>query len=76
LSVAELRRRAKKTIDELSGAKLRFITDFLGYVKEGRSEDATKELLEIPGFIESFSRGKKDIRGGRATPWRKVRRDV
>jgi hypothetical protein len=28
-------------------------------------KDATQELLDIPGFIESFDRGQKDIAEGR-----------
>lgn len=76
MSTIELRRKAKKAIDQLSGQRLRFVSDFLAYVNDSRSDEATKELLEIPGFLESFGRGVKDIRAGRATHWRKVRRRV
>jgi hypothetical protein len=76
LSVIELRRRAKKTIDALSGDRLRFAAEFLNYVKERQSEEATRELLEIPGFLASFRRGSKDARAGRTISWRKVRQDV
>ncbi len=38
------------------------------------SEEATQELLEIPRFIESFERGKKDIAEGRVTPVEQLKR--
>ena len=43
-------------------------------VKE--SEEATQEVIGIPGFIESFERGKKDIAEGRVANWRTIRSDV
>jgi hypothetical protein len=72
----ELRRRAKKAIDELSGSQLRMMKDILDYVRDRPSKAATRDLLEIPGFMRSFRRGTQDIRAGRVTDWRKVRRDV
>lgn len=44
--------------------------------RQHRLNEATKELLQIPGFLESFARGTKDVRAGRVKPWRKIRRDV
>jgi hypothetical protein len=76
VSTIELRRRAKKTIDQLSEPHLRFVTDFLAYIKERQPEEATRELLDIPGFIEAFARGTQNVRTGRVRPWRKVRREV
>ena len=72
----ELRRQAKKMIDRLSGLPLRFATDFLTYVQERQPDEATKELLEMPGFAESHARGVKDASAGRTKNWRKVRGDV
>ena len=45
------------------------------------ADDATLELLSIPGFEASYARGMRDIKAGRTKPWRgigrrKVRRDV
>jgi len=76
MTTLELRRKAKNTIDELSSDRLKFVNEFLDYVKENGPRDATSELPRIPGFIESLRRGEKDFRNGRATNWRKVRRDV
>jgi hypothetical protein len=72
----ELRRRAKRTIDGLSGNRLRFVTDILDYVADRPAKDATLELLEIPAFLASFRRGVREVQAGKVTDWRKVRRDV
>lgn len=76
VNTTALRRQAKKTIDQLSGLPLRFAADFLSYIQERQPEEATKELLEIPGFVDSVSRGIKEVRAGRVKNWRKVRSDV
>lgn len=76
MSTLELRRQAKRTIDQLSGPSLRFVTEFLLYLQQRQPDEATAELLKIPGFLPSFARGAKDVRSGRVKSWRKVRRDV
>jgi hypothetical protein len=38
------------------------------------SEEVTQELLEIPRFVESFEKGKKDIAEGRVTPVEQLKR--
>ncbi|MBW4502085.1 MAG: hypothetical protein KME57_21570 [Scytonema hyalinum WJT4-NPBG1] len=63
-------------LDELSSEHLELVADFLAYLAEKESEEATQELLDIPGFIESFERGKKDIAEGRVKNWRTIRSDV
>jgi hypothetical protein len=71
-----LRRQAKRTIDQLSGVPLQFAADFLNYLGQRRPNKATEELLGIPTFTDSLSRGVKDVRAGRVKGWRKVRDDV
>jgi hypothetical protein len=76
MSTVELRREAKAVIDGLSGPQLRVASEFLAFVKARKSDAATLELLKIPGFAQSFSRGMRDVKAGRTTPWRKVRTRV
>ena len=76
MTATQLRQKAKRTIDELSGSRLRFVTEFLTYVQWHQTDKATRELIEVPGFLESFARGVGDVRAGRVKQWRKVRRDV
>jgi hypothetical protein len=76
MSTVELRQKAKKAIDKLSGDRLRAATSFLSFMETKKPRDATAELLSIPGFLASFGRGLKDVRAGKVKHWREVRRDV
>ena len=73
MSTVELRRRAKRAIDELSGDRLKFVNEFLDDLKQPQSNEATRELLKIRGFRRSLRRGEKDLREGKTTDRRKVR---
>ncbi|MGI8503679.1 MAG: hypothetical protein ACR2LR_21490 [Hassallia sp.] len=72
----EVRQQINQYLDELSSERLQLVANFLAYLADKESEDATQELLDIPGFIESFDRGKKDIAEGRVKNWRTIRSDV
>ncbi|NMG11789.1 hypothetical protein [Brasilonema sp. UFV-L1] len=54
-----IREKINQYLDGLSSERLELVADFLAYLAEKESEDATQELLDIPGFIESFERGWK-----------------
>jgi hypothetical protein len=72
MSTMELRRRVKQTVDALSADKLK---DADRLLRGLRTEDAvTTELLRIPGFLESFQRGMKDLAAGRVSSVEKLRR--
>ncbi|MCC5657895.1 hypothetical protein LC608_13025 [Nostoc sp. XA010] len=72
----EVRQQINQYLDVLSSERLQLVADFLAYLADKEGEDATQELLDIPGFIESFERGKKDIAEGRVKNWRTIRSDV
>lgn len=74
MTTVERRRQAKALIDVMSGAQLRTALEFLAFVKDGRMDAATLELLTIPGFAASYARGMRDIKGGRTKPWRRLPR--
>lgn len=61
----EIRQRAKEYIDQLSPERLLVAADFLAYLAERESNEATEELLQIPGFVEDFKEAKKDITAGK-----------
>ncbi|MEH1902425.1 MAG: hypothetical protein V7L04_13650 [Nostoc sp.] len=54
----EVRQQINQYLDGLSSERLELVAQFLAYLADKESEDATQELLDIPGFIESFERGK------------------
>ncbi|MEH2214676.1 hypothetical protein [Nostoc sp.] len=72
----EARQQINQYLDRLSSERLQLVADFLAYLADKESEDATQELLDIPGFIESFERGKKDIAEGQVKNWRTIRNSV
>lgn len=72
----KVRQQIDQYLDHLSSERLQLVAEFLAYLADKESEDATQELLDIPGFIESFERGKKDIAENRLTNWRTIRSDV
>jgi hypothetical protein len=74
MSSAELRDRVKEYIDQLSPERLLVAADFLAYLTERESEEATQELLDIPGFLAAFERGKKEAEAGKVTPVENLRR--
>jgi hypothetical protein len=73
MSTVALRQEAKALIDAMLGTQLRVASEFLAFVKTRKTDAATLELLSIPGFEKSFSRGMRDIKAGRTKPWREVR---
>ena len=76
MNAVELNRQIKEYIDRLSPERLQVAADFLAYLADKESEEATKELLAIPGFVEAFERGKKNITEGKVKNWREIRDDV
>lgn len=69
-----LRREVKKAIDTLSKARLRTAADFLRYLQRLESDEATEELMRIPGAIDEIEQGMKDIAAGRTTPVKNLKR--
>jgi hypothetical protein len=69
-----IRQQAKEYIDKLSPERLLVAADFLAYLAERESNEATVELLQIPGFIEDFAKAKKDIEAGKVTPVDQLKR--
>ncbi|MBW4505009.1 MAG: hypothetical protein KME64_00585 [Scytonematopsis contorta HA4267-MV1] len=76
MNPTEIRQQINQNLDTLSSERLGLVAEFIAYLADKESQDATQELLDIPGFIESFERSKKDIAAGRVTNWRSIRTDV
>ncbi|WNZ25866.1 hypothetical protein HJG54_25565 [Leptolyngbya sp. NK1-12] len=74
--MTEIRQRIDRYLDQLSNERLNLVVDFLAYLADRESEAATQELLNIPGFIESFEKGKQQIAEGKVRDWRTIRTDV
>lgn len=76
MNTSQLRQEINYNLERLSPDKLKIVAEFLAYLADKESELATQELLDIPGFIASFERGKKDVAEGQIKNWRNIRSDV
>ena len=76
MSTSQLRQEINYNLEKLSPDNLKIVAEFLAYLADKESELATQELLDIPGFIASFERGKQDVAEGRVKNWRNIRSDV
>jgi hypothetical protein len=76
MQAIELREKLIEQIEQLSPPKLRIIADFLAYLSDKESEEATEELLEIPGIDAAMQRAKEDIEAGKLFDWQNIRDDV
>lgn len=76
LKTADLRREARRRLTRLSPERLQVAADFLAYLEEREHNDATLELVRIPGFDRAMKKAEKEIDEGRTINWRRVRSDV
>ena len=74
MDATEVRRQAKRRIDELSPERLQVADDFLAYLEERESCEATEELMKIPGLLDELAEAEKQIAAGRTAPVEQLRR--
>ncbi len=74
MTTAELRQVAKHTLENLPPEQLKVAAEFLRYLDERASVEATDELLKIPGLLDDLSKAERDIAEGRTTPAEKLER--
>jgi hypothetical protein len=76
MTTTELRQLAKQTLENLPPQQLKVAAEFLRYLDERASLEATEELLKIPGLLEDLEEAERDFAEGRSVNWRDLRRDV
>ena len=74
MTKVDLLRRVKRRLGGLSTPRLRVADEFVAFLEEREDDDATEELLRIPGFAEEFEEAQRDIAAGRLTPVEKLKR--
>ena len=74
MSPLEILHQAKERLERLSEDRLRVAADFLAYLEDRESNEATEELLQIPGFLDDFRRAEEEVRAGRLTPVEALKR--
>jgi len=56
----------------LSPERLRVAADFLAYLEERESNEATEELLSIPNFREDYEEAMQEIERGDVVPLKNI----
>ena len=67
---------AERRLRSLSPERLRVANDFLAYLQEREENQATAELLSIPGFEAAFGRAVEQADSGDVVRFEDIRRDV
>lgn len=73
LNTPDLREKIHQYIEQLSPDRLVVALDFLAYLVERDHEDATAELLSIPGFAAELKAAEQEADTQALSDWRYVR---
>jgi hypothetical protein len=76
MAKTELKEKAFSLIDQLSTGKLQTAIDFLAYLQDKESWEATLELTSSPEIMASLKRAEDDIKHGRVKKWKDIKRNV
>ena len=76
MTTSQLRKHAKERLDGLPPDKVRVAAEFLDYLDTAASQDATDELLKVPGLLRDVEEASDHIKSGRFKDWREVCKDV
>ena len=71
-----LLQETERRLRRLSAERLRVASDFLAYLEERESSEATQELLETPGFEEVFRRAEQQVKERQVVRFADIQRDV
>ena len=70
-----LLQEAEKRLRQLSPERLRVASDFLAYLEDREVNEATQELLNIPGLEAAFIEAVQEADAGDVVSFENIRRD-
>lgn len=76
LNSSDTREQIYRYVEQLSQERLAVALDFLSYLVERDSSDATDELLAIPGFVAELEMAEQEADADELTDWRVLRSDI
>lgn len=59
-----LQTQINEHLNQLSPGSLQTVLDFAAFLLDKESEEATQELVGIPGFAERFAQAKEEVAKG------------
>ncbi len=72
----EIQDKINQYLKQLSLERLQVVSDFVAYLADKESEEATEELQEIPSLFETIKKNRETTSKERLVNWRTVRSDV
>ena len=69
----EIQEQINQYLKQLSLERLQVVADFVAYLADKESEEATQELLEIPGLLEMIEKNRETTSKDRLVNWRAIR---
>lgn len=76
LNNPDLREQIYRYVEQLSPDRLVVALDFLSYLVERDNNDATAELLAMPGLTAELAAAEQEAVDEELTDWRVLRNDV
>jgi hypothetical protein len=74
MNTVEIRQQIQEYVDQLSPERLLVAVDFLAYLADREDNDASEELLKIPGFKQDFAQAKENIKEGKVITIEQLKR--
>ena len=74
MNTVEIRQQIQEYVDQLSPERLLVAADFLAYLADREDNDATEDLLKIPGFKEDFDKAKENVKEGKVISIEQLKR--
>jgi hypothetical protein len=71
----DLLHRTEKQLRQLSPERLRVASDFLAYLREREENEATEELVNIPGFEAELHEALQEAEDGDVIPFEQIRKE-
>jgi hypothetical protein len=72
----ELQEHIDQYLKQLSLERLQVVADFVAYLADKESEEATQELEKIPGLLEEINKNREVTPKTHLVNWRTIRSDV
>lgn len=68
--------QAQEALAQLSSESLKVAVEFIAYLQDKESREATEELLAIPNFLEELKEAEEEVRSGAVVSFENIRCDM
>lgn len=72
----QIQDKINQHLKQLSLERLQVVADFVAYLADKESEEATQELEKIPGLLEKIKKNRETISKTSLVNWKAIRSDV